>query len=132
MVSVAARASGPPPPPRFNIHGRHVDVTPPLEAAVRERLAGALAKLQGGTYLEAEGGVAEVDVRLMNRQVSVTLTPRIRNKSLHDTFLRQGALKVVQAGDDVLDGLDKAVGLERKLRRLSKPPPHKKAYSRRV
>ena len=56
-------------PSSWCIHGRHVSITPELEAHVRDRLARTLHTLQSADVLESEGGVSEVDVRLMNSQV---------------------------------------------------------------
>ena len=56
-------------PSSWSIHGRHVSITPEVEAHVRDRLARTLHTLQSADVLESEGGVSEVDVRLMNSQV---------------------------------------------------------------
>lgn len=49
----------------YNIHGRHVEVTEELESYVKQRLQTALDKFTGAEYLEGEGGIKDVDVRLM-------------------------------------------------------------------
>jgi ribosome-associated translation inhibitor RaiA len=49
----------------YNIHGRHVEVTPELEEYVKSKFSVTLEKLATADYLEAEGGVQEVDIRLM-------------------------------------------------------------------
>ena len=50
----------------FNIHGRHVEVTDDMAAHVRAALGAALDKLQrSAAWVESEGSVGEVDVRLM-------------------------------------------------------------------
>jgi ribosome-associated translation inhibitor RaiA len=65
-----------------------------------------------------------------NSQVEMKLRPLYLNKETHDTFLRQGEIKVLEMGTDVYDSLDKAVdSLTRKLKKLSKPLPKKKDYS---
>jgi ribosome-associated translation inhibitor RaiA len=67
-----------------------------------------------------------------NSQCELKLRPLIRNKQLHDTYLRQGEIKVLETGADVYESLDKAVdSLTRKLKKISKPEPKKKDYSAR-
>lgn len=64
-----------------------------------------------------------------NSQCELKLRPLIRNKALHDTYLRQGEIKVLETGSDVYESLDKAVdSLTRKLKKISKPEPKKKDY----
>eukprot|EP00775_Hariotina_reticulata_P008208 gene8208-8399_t len=129
-VRVSARATrGESTPVQFNIHGRHVEVTESLDQHVREKLQVALDKFKGAEYLEGEGGLRDVDVKLMNSQVELRLRPRVQIKQTNDTFLRQGELKVLEFGDDVYDSLDKAVAtLERKLKKYTKAAPLMKDY----
>lgn len=64
--------------------------------------------------------------------MELRLRPLIRNKQLHDTYLRQGEIKVLETGADMLDSLDKAVDtLVRKLKKMGRPEPKKKDYSQR-
>lgn len=128
---VAVRAASVPPAVRFNIHGRHITVDAAPEQLVKAKLQPALDLLRGAEFIEGEGGVHDCDVRLMNSQVELKLRPLIRNKELHDTYLRQGELKVLETGEDVYDCLDKAVdSLVRKLKKISKPAPQKKDQRR--
>jgi hypothetical protein len=84
---------------------------------------------QGSQFLEGEGGVHEVDVRLMNSQATVTLTPHYRNKQLHDTFLRQGKLSGAAFGSDVYDSFNRACdNLEHQLKRWTRAAPVKKDF----
>lgn len=62
---VCVRAAQIPPPVQWNIHGRHVTVDDTLEQLVKQKLAPALNLLRGAEFLEGEGGVHDVDVRLM-------------------------------------------------------------------
>lgn len=107
-------------------------MTEPLERHVKDKLQVALDKFKGAEFIEGEGGLQDVDVKLMNSQVSIKLSPRVLNKKMHDTFLRMGEMKVVESGSDVYESLDKAVEtLEKKLHKYGKPTPLKKDYSRR-
>ena len=72
-VSILMHLRPGPAPTSWSIHGRHLSITPEIEAAVKSRLAATLQKLQRADVLESEGGVAAVDVRLMNSQVCVRL-----------------------------------------------------------
>jgi hypothetical protein len=49
----------------INVHGRHVDVTPELEAHVKGRLVPVINKFRSPAIVESEGGVKDVDIRLM-------------------------------------------------------------------
>lgn len=62
---VRVSAAQVPPPVQWNIHGRHVTVDATLEQLVKQKLAPALDLLKGAEFLEGEGGVHDVDVRLM-------------------------------------------------------------------
>ncbi|KAF8068374.1 hypothetical protein HT031_002063 [Scenedesmus sp. PABB004] len=118
-------------PARFSIHGRHVTITPPLEAAVRAWLAPVLDKLRGARFVEGEGGVADVDVRLMNTEVAIALRPAHTNCALHATLLRMGVLKARARGAGLHEALDRAVAsLEGALHRYAKPPPRKRRAAR--
>jgi hypothetical protein len=35
-----------------------------------------------------------------NSQVELVLRPQVQNKAMHDTYLRQGEMKVLEFGDD--------------------------------
>jgi hypothetical protein len=35
-----------------------------------------------------------------NSQVALVLRPQVQNKAMHDTYLRQGEMKVLEFGDD--------------------------------
>ncbi len=67
--ALACRAAAPLPhrvhSAAIHVHGRHVDVTPELEAHVKGRLAPIIDKFRSPAILESEGGVRDVDVRLM-------------------------------------------------------------------
>lgn len=64
-----------------------------------------------------------------NSQAEIKLHPQHTNKATHDTYLRQGELKVLEQGLDVYDSFDKAVmSLENKLTKWTKPQPVKKDY----
>ncbi|KIY96463.1 hypothetical protein MNEG_11498 [Monoraphidium neglectum] len=121
----------------ITIHGRHVDVTPEarsilaalqrqegargrrIESHVRDRLSSVLDKFKGAQFLESDGGVALVDVRLMNSQAEVKLQPRIHNKAANDVYVRQGGLKVCESGSGWADSLEKALdALDRKLTKV--------------
>ena len=65
VVVLARAASSNNKETSYSIHGRHVDVTDEVEKRVKERLSETFKKFMGGQYLEAEGGIEEVDVRLM-------------------------------------------------------------------
>ena len=63
--------------------------------------------------------------------MTLTVTPRFLNKHLHDTYLRQGALRVVARCDGVSDGLDRAcAALASKLHRMTPPPPRRRNLRR--
>eukprot|EP00878_Enallax_costatus_P034832 GHUV01038714.1.p2 GENE.GHUV01038714.1~~GHUV01038714.1.p2 ORF type:complete len:145 (+),score=24.59 GHUV01038714.1:86-520(+) len=114
---------------KYNIHGRHVEVTEGLERHVKQKLGAALAAFTGASFIEGEGGIKDVDVKLMNSQVELVLRPEVQNKAMHDTYLRHGELKVLEFGTDVYDCLDKAVvSLEKKLHHYGRPLPKKKDY----
>ncbi|WIA10642.1 hypothetical protein OEZ85_010822 [Tetradesmus obliquus] len=114
---------------KYNIHGRHLEVTEGLERHVKQKLGSALAKFSGASFIEGEGGIKDVDVKLMNSQVALVVRPQVQNKAMHDTYLRQGEMKVLEFGSDVYDSLDKAVAsLERKLHKYGRPRPLKKDY----
>lgn len=70
------------------------------------------------TCMQAEGGLGEVDVRLMPTTCHITLRAVKENKHLHDTFLRQGELQaVVTDADGAWDGFSRCVDqLELKLK----------------
>eukprot|EP00197_Chlamydomonas_leiostraca_P005280 CAMPEP_0202859290 /NCGR_PEP_ID=MMETSP1391-20130828/1472_1 /ASSEMBLY_ACC=CAM_ASM_000867 /TAXON_ID=1034604 /ORGANISM="Chlamydomonas leiostraca, Strain SAG 11-49" /LENGTH=176 /DNA_ID=CAMNT_0049538313 /DNA_START=65 /DNA_END=595 /DNA_ORIENTATION=+ len=102
----------------WSIHARHQEVDDTLRTAVIDRLQPVIQKLQGGLVREAEGGVEEVDVRLMHSSCHIQLHPVRRNKQVHDTFLRQGTMEaVVTDGEGVWDAFSRAADqLEQKLR----------------
>eukprot|EP00878_Enallax_costatus_P004540 GHUV01004781.1.p1 GENE.GHUV01004781.1~~GHUV01004781.1.p1 ORF type:complete len:115 (+),score=5.48 GHUV01004781.1:148-492(+) len=85
---IQARQSAVPSPVRISVHGRHVQVTELLERHVKDKLQVALDKFKGAEFIEGEGGLQDVDVRLMNSQVSIKIHPRVQNKEMHDTYLR--------------------------------------------
>lgn len=61
--------------------------------------------------------------------MELKLRPLYRNKELHDTYLRQGEIKVLEMGADVYESLDKAVDtLTKKLKKIEKPEPKMKDY----
>jgi len=96
-------------------------VTPDVESHVRARLASVLDKFKGAQVLESDGGVATVDVRLMNSQAEVKLQPRITNKAVQETYVRQGELKVcVSVGGGWF--LERGLGLGGVLRDRTHPP----------
>jgi ribosome-associated translation inhibitor RaiA len=106
-----------------------VEVTEGLQHHVKQKLSAVLAKFNGASFIEGEGGIKDVDVKLMNSQVALVVRPQVQNKAMHDTYLRQGEMKVLEFGSDVYDSLDKAVAsLEKKLHKYSKPLPQKKDY----
>ncbi len=49
----------------IHVHGRHVDVTPELEEHVRGRLVPVIDMFRSPAIVESEGGVRDVDVKLM-------------------------------------------------------------------
>jgi hypothetical protein len=82
---------------------------------------------RSGVFIEGEGGVRDVDVRLMNSQAQLRVRPAVGNKASHDTYLRLGELKVLEAGSNALDAFDRALlALEAKLKKLGKAQPVKK------
>jgi hypothetical protein len=74
LPPAASPAPAPPPSPlrpptrvnyNISVHGRHVDVTPELETLVKGRLTPVIDLFRSPAILESEGGVRDVDVRLM-------------------------------------------------------------------
>mmetsp|Transcript_12220 Transcript_12220/g.26305 ORF Transcript_12220/g.26305 Transcript_12220/m.26305 type:complete len:162 (+) Transcript_12220:105-590(+) len=110
---LAADSSG----PHISVHGRHVTVTPHIHSSVENRLRPLMRKLASAEFLESEGGLHDVDVRLMNSQAEITLHPRALNKHVHDTFLQRGHLKAhASGGSDALQNFELACEqLEKKL-----------------
>lgn len=119
---------------RWNIHGRHMEITPEIEQAVRGRLQPTLQQLERGVqFVEAWGGVADVDVKLMASEATVRLHPVKPNKSWHDTYLQQGELKAHGQGGstDWNDNFELACQqLERKLHPNEKAGVSKKDQRR--
>ena len=113
------------------VHGRHVDVTPDVEARVKARLAPVLERFKGAAILEADGGVAAVDVRLMNSEARVTLRPRAASHDAAEAYVRRGRLEARAEGGGWDDALARALdALDKKLHRYAKPPPRKVDYRR--
>jgi hypothetical protein len=49
----------------LSVHGRHLDVDPGLRRDVAQRVGRVLEHFRGALFLEGEGGIEAVDVRLM-------------------------------------------------------------------
>ncbi|GBF87803.1 hypothetical protein Rsub_00514 [Raphidocelis subcapitata] len=117
--------------PQISIHGRHVDVTPEIEGEVLSRLAPVLDKFRGAGIIESDGGVAAVDVRLMNSQAEVRLVPRVHSKGANETYVTQGLLKACESGNGWSESLDRTLdALDKKLTKWTKPAPKKVDYRR--